>query len=154
MKELLKLSLLCFMVSVSCQIAPYVSFKGETLPDHSFVNLSLVGHDGSGNDSVQCHTDLSTCCRLGAGAVHIGDWYFPNETRLHFDDGDLTQYRDTQRVDLRRNNAVSSPSGIYRCDIATNALHDDNDLISARETVYVGIYATGGNELSMCRQVE
>ena len=35
------------------------------------------------------------------------------------------------------------PSGIYLCDIATNAVHDDND-ISVRESVYVGLYATGG----------
>ena len=38
------------------------------------------------------------------------------------------------------------PSGIYRCDIPTVAVHDDNDL-SVRETVYVGLYASGGNEL-------
>ena len=35
------------------------------------------------------------------------------------------------------------PSGIYRCDIPTNAVDDDND-ISVRESVYVGVYATGG----------
>ena len=33
----------------------------------------------------------------------------------------------------------------YRCDIPTDAIHDDNDL-SVRETVYVGLYASGGNE--------
>ena len=35
------------------------------------------------------------------------------------------------------------PSGIYRCEIPTNAVHDNND-ISVRESVYVGLYATGG----------
>ena len=36
------------------------------------------------------------------------------------------------------------PSGIYRCDIPTNAVHQSTD-ISVRETVYIGQYATGGN---------
>ena len=30
----------------------------------------------------------------------------------------------------------------YRCFIATFAVHDDNDVISVRESVYVGLYAT------------
>ncbi|CAI8046731.1 hypothetical protein GBAR_LOCUS25838, partial [Geodia barretti] len=42
-----------------------------------------VGNDGSGSDSVQCHTDLSTCCS-GTEGSHRGDWYFPDETRLPF----------------------------------------------------------------------
>ena len=41
------------------------------------------------------------------------------------------------------------PSGIYRCDIPTVTVHDDNDL-SVRETVYVGLYASAGNELIGC----
>ena len=47
------------------------------------------------------------------------------------------------RVNLHRRNNAMSPSGIYRCDIATDAVHDDIDL-SVRETVYVGLYASGG----------
>ena len=47
---------------------PYVSFMGETLPNHAYVDLSLVGSDGSGSDSVQCHTDLTTCCTGSQGS--------------------------------------------------------------------------------------
>ena len=35
------------------------------------------------------------------------------------------------------------PSSIYRCDIATNAVHDNDDM-SLRESVYVGLYDSGG----------
>ena len=35
------------------------------------------------------------------------------------------------------------PSGMYRCDSATNADHD-NDNFSERESVYVGLYGSGG----------
>ena len=56
--------------------------------------------------------------------------------------------RGAQRVDLhsRRNNA-NSPTGIYRCDIPTNAVHDDTDN-SVRDTVYVGLYSGNGGILS------
>ena len=143
---LLLLCLLWSLVEVHSQTAPYVSFIGETLPNHAYVNLSLVGNDGSGSDSVQCHTDLNTCCTFTWG-IHRGDWNPPSsETRLPFSNqpGDIYEVRGSQRVDLRRRNNADIPSGIYRCFIATNAVHNDSDN-SVRESVYVGLYATGGN---------
>ena len=139
------LCLLWSLVEVHSQTAPYVSFMGETLLNHAYVDLSLVGNDGSGSDSVQCHTDLSDCCTAAQGA-HRGDWFAPgSEMRLPLpvDGTDIYEFRGAQRVDLRRRNNADMPSGIYRCDIATNAVHDDDD-ISVRESVYVGLYASGG----------
>ena len=128
---------------------PYVSFMGETLPNHSYVDLSLVGTSGS--DSVQCHTDLVTCCRSFDG-VHRGDWFAPgSDSRLPFSSdasADIYEARGAQRVDLRRRNNAVMPSGIYRCDIPTNAVHHDTDN-SLRESVYVGLYATGGNYIPL-----
>ena len=72
-----------FWSLVYCQTFPYVSFMSQTLANHSYVDLSLVGNDGIGSDSVQCHTDLNTCCSINDGS-HRGDWYFPNGTRLPF----------------------------------------------------------------------
>ena len=116
---------------------PYVSFIGGTtvaLPNHAYVNLSLVGTDG--DVSVRCHTDLSTCCR---GSDH-GDWIPPgSKESLPFSSdtsADIYQVQGPQRVILRRRNDAVMPSGIYRCDIPTNDM---------RESVYVGLYATGGN---------
>ena len=138
----LLLSLLWSLVEVhSQQTYPYVSFMGQTLANHSYVNFSLVGDDDSGSDNVQCHTDLETCCS-GAQGSHRGDWYFPIGTRLPFY-VDIHEWRVAQRVDLRRRNSTTSPVGIYRCDIPTNAVHDDTD-ISVRETVYVGLYTASG----------
>ena len=50
--------------------------------------------------------------------------------------------RGDQRVDIHRRNNADMPSGIYRCDSATMAVHDDDP--SVRESVYVGLYASGG----------
>ena len=102
---LILLCLLRSLVEVHSQTQyPYISFMGQTLSNHAYVNLSLVGKDVSGNDSVQCHTDLVICCRRNQG-VHRGDWIPPgSEERLLFsgDNGDIYESRGTQRVDLRR----------------------------------------------------
>ena len=133
------LSLLWSLVEVHCQTAPYVTFMGNTVPSHGYVDLSLVGNDGSGSDSVVCHTDLQTCCTSTHGS-HRGDWYFPDGTRLPFsgDGGDIYEDRDAQRIVIRHRNNANSPVGIYRCDIATNA--DPSE----RATVYVGLYTASG----------
>ena len=109
------------------------------------MNLSLVGDDSSGSDSVQCHTDLSTCCTKSEGP-HRGDWYFPGgTTRLPFS-GDIYEARRTQRVELHHRNNANSPVGIYHCSIATIAVHHPTDR-SVRDTVYVGLYIGIGMSL-------
>ena len=125
----------------------YVSFMGQTLADHSWVDISQVGNDGSGSNSVQCHTDLTTCCSVREGP-HRGDWYFPNGTRLPFPGHyyPIIETRKAQRIDLRHNENANKPSGIYRCDVETVAVHDNG----MRETVYVGLYTSyGGMNINM-----
>ena len=139
--------LLSLFWSVVCsQTFPYVSFLDQTLANHSYVDLSLVGYADSGSDSVQCHTDLNTCCSNTEGS-HRGDWYFPNVDTLPFS-GDIFGHRVAQRVDIRRRNSATSPVGIYRCGIPTLAVHDDSD-ISVRATVSVGLYTASGGMFTM-----
>ena len=134
------LCLLSALVEVHSQTVPYVSFMGTNLTNHSYVNLTLVGNLGNGSDSVQCHTDLSTCCSRDQGADR-GDWYFPNGMRLKFNEkgNDIYEHREAQRVNLRRRNDRDM-SGIYCCTVETNAVHND----SGWETVYAGLYTSGG----------
>ena len=110
------------------------------------MNLSTVGSDYDGRDSVVCHTDLVTCCS-GRQGIHRGDWYFPDGSVLPFR-GPIYEGRAAQRVVLRRTTATG-PTGIYRCDIPTEAVHDNTDR-SVRETVYVGLYtgSEGKREIS------
>ena len=125
---------------VRSQTFPYVSFRGQTLANHSYVDLSLVRDDAS--DSVQCHTDLTTCCSIAQGA-HRGDWYFPDGNKLPFS-GNIFESRGSVRADLRQRNNANSPStGIYRCDIPTNAAHVNTEN-TVRESIYVGLYTGGG----------
>ena len=145
------LCLLSALVEVQSHTAPNVSFMGAYLPNHSYVDLTLVGNAANGSDSVQCHTDLQTCCSRAQGA-HRGDWYLPNGERLKFNTnpGDIYESREAQRVDLHRRNN-SDTSGIYRCTVETNAVRsDDESDTTTRETVYAGLYASGGECTYMC----
>ena len=146
--SLLLLCLLWSLVEVQSQTEyPYISFRGNNLSNHSYVDITDVGQlrDGSDSDTIQCHTDLVTCCH-DLVEVPRGDWFTPgSDTRLGIgtQSGDMYQSRLPQVVHLHRRNSANGPTGIYRCVIATNAVHDDNDGLVG-ETLYVGLYGSGG----------
>ena len=81
--QVVLLSLLWCLVEAHSQTAPYVTFMGETLPNHAYVDFSEVGLGGTADagsgDELVCHSDLTTCCR----GSDQGHWYFPNGTQLH-----------------------------------------------------------------------
>ena len=133
--------LLWSLVEVHSQTAPYVSFMGENLPNHAYVDLTLVGNDDDGtpHTTVRCNTDLTTCCITSLGN-RAGQWYFPSEVPFSGAGGteDIYRTRDNQRVILNRRNDAMSPSGIYCCEVPTSSN-------SMGETVYVGLYASGGD---------
>ena len=142
------LLLLLFLVEVhSQQTFPYVSFMGQALADHSYVDLSTVGSETDNSDSVVCHSDLSSCCSGGQG-IHRGNWSFPDGTVLPFTGPTVPigLGRGARVAVIRRTNDATEPTGIYRCDIPTAAVHSNTD-ISVGETVYVGLYPADGGKL-------
>ena len=132
-----------FWSLVHCQTFPYVSFMGQTLTNHSYVDLSTVGSAGYNSDSVVCHSDLSTCCS-GYDGVHRGDWYFPDGSVLPYPGISIPIYEGrTAQIAVIHRTTATGPTGIYRCDISTVAVHDSTD-ISVRDTIYVGLYVSEG----------
>ena len=125
-------------LEVDSQTFPRLTFGIDVvIPNHGYVDLGLVGVTYA--NSVQCHTDLTTCCTSRVG-IHRGQWHFPNGQPVS---GDFYIREWDRLVDLRRRNNPTSPTGIYRCEIPTNAVHDDTD-ISVRASVYVGLYTSEG----------
>ena len=107
------------------------------------MDLSTVGNANDSSDSVVCHTDLSTCC-TGSQGSHRGDWYFPDGSALQFSGPSIPiGLGRTAQIAVIRRTSGTGPTGIYRCDIPTNAVHD-TDIISVRDTVYVRLYVSGG----------
>ena len=134
--------LLCLFLilgEVHCRTVPFVSFmnNNKIIPNHGYLDLNTVYT--TENNSVTCHTDLNTCCSAAQGPDR-GDWYFPNGNRLPFS-GDVYEGRGVHLVHLRYT-GTGGISGIYRCDIETNAFRNSD----GHETVYVGLYASGGEK--------
>ena len=133
-------TLLWSLVEVHSQTTtPFISFRGQTLASHSYVDFNQVGRAGDGSDSVRCRSELYMCCSGTQGNLR-GDWFFPSGDVVPFPGrgNDPFEGRGAQTVDLRHITALS-PSGIYRCDIAF-----DSDEPSAMQTFYVGVYNNGG----------
>ena len=88
--KIYKMIVLCAVLFLLCMwmwtlaLFHTVMFMGETLPNNSYVDVSLVGDPLSGGEGVQCHTDLTTCCSRHQGN-DSGDWYAPDSAiRLPF----------------------------------------------------------------------
>ena len=143
------LLLLLFLVEVhSQQTFPYVSFglTGPALANHSYVNLSTVGRAVDNSDSVVCHSDLSSCCSGGQG-IHRGNWSFPDGTLLPSIGPSVPiGFGRTAQIAVIRRTTATGPTGIYRCDIPTVAVHSNTDN-SVRDSVYVGLYPANGGKL-------
>ena len=133
------LCLLLTLVEVHSQTAPYLTFMGNNILNHSYVDLNTVGTDNT-ND-VMCHTDLTSCCS-GRQGPDRGDWYFPNGNKLLFSGSSNVYERRAAQVVVVRYTGSGGTSGIYHCDIETNAVNDND----GHESVYVGLYTSGGEE--------
>ena len=137
----LLLCLLSALVEVHSQTAPYLTFMGNNISNHSYVDLNTIGTDLNNADGVQCHTDLSTCCS-GAQGPDRGDWYFPNGNRLEFYGflfPLLYESRRPQKVVMYYRGYFGT-SGVYRCDIETIAVNNNSGNVS----LFVGLYSRGG----------
>ena len=134
---LLALCLFCGL-EVDSQTFPHLTFGvNNPIPNHGYVDIGTVGEVYY--KDVRCHTDLTTCCTSYEG-IHRGQWYFPNGQPVS---GDFYIEEWRGKIELHRRNNLTSPTGIYRCDIPTNAVHDDTDT-SVRASVYVGLYTSEG----------
>ena len=115
------------MTTTQAQTVPYLTFEGFILSNHSYIDISDVGAD------VECHTDLTTCCRSGDGNA-AGAWYFPDGRRVSFDNKNIYMRREEQKVVLyKRGGIIATTFGIYQCQIPINSS-------ASMEIIYAGIY--------------
>ena len=128
---------------------PRVVFRGDVLPNHSYVPFAEVQHDGT-DYGVECHTDLPTCCTRQQGNP-AGTWHFPNGSRLSFNqlsDAHTFMRRLPQKVVLyQRQGGSAKHSGIYQCLVPTLSSS------SGEKMVYVGIYRGNDGKQIFNKQV-
>ena len=105
-----------------------------------------MGSAGDNSNSVVCHSDLMSCCSGGQG-IHSGNWFFPDGTLLPFIGPSVPiGFGRTAQIAVIRRTTATGPTGIYRCDIPTVAVHSNTDN-SVRDSVYVGLYPANGGKL-------
>lgn len=93
----------------------YFEFQGQRLSNFGQVPLSLVGEL---DNAVHCKTYKQDCCGLPV-ENRIGEFYFPNGTRVPIQNAGYGFYRnrDDQVVRLNRKRNVTAPKGIFTCEI-------------------------------------
>ena len=114
------------------------SFRGTTYQNNSIVILEDIGeHD----DALLCVTNLTACCRPsgsgGNGSV-LGNWFFPNGTRVPSLGNQWNFYRTRGHMVVRMQRRRGGEEGIYRCEIP--------DTFGLIQTLYIGVYSASTGE--------
>ena len=115
----------------------WFSLRNTTYQNNSIV---IVENIGEGDDALLCITNYTACCRppyTGEMVHTLGNWYFPNGTRVPGGkQWDFYRTRGQMVVHMcRRRGGVE---GIYRCVIP--------DAMNVTQTLYIGVYSANTGE--------
>ena len=92
---------------------------------------------GEVNDALLCVTDLTACCRhLYSNAV--GNWFFPNGTRVPSNGSNWDFYRTRGQSAIFLYRRRGGATGIYSCEIP--------DAMNFTQTIFFGVYSAGTGE--------
>ena len=115
------------------------SLRGITYQNNSLVTLEDIGE---WKDALLCVTDQPACCRhsfTGEMGPAIGNWFFPNGTRvLNFYANYTTRmqwdfFRTRGQMIVHMHRRRGGVDGIYRCEIP--------DAMNVTQTTYIGVYS-------------
>ena len=120
--------------------------RGTVYQNNSLVTLEDIGE---GDAALLCVTDQPACCGPlynGEMGPAIGNWYFPNGTRVPSETdvttGLLLDFFSTRGQSLvllnRRRGGVT---GIYRCEIP--------DIVNVTQTIYIGVFSASTGKCCM-----
>ena len=109
----------------------WFSLNGTTYQNNSLVTLEDIG---KGGDALLCVTILTACFQYSA----LGNWYFPNTTRVpgKFSRSDFFRTRGHMVVRMHRRRG--GEEGIYHCKIP--------DSMNFIQEIYIGVYTASSGE--------
>ena len=102
------------------------------------MTLEDIGEDG---DALLCITNYTACCRPPYTKNTVGNWFFPNGTRVPGIGGQWDIYRDRGQMMVRMNRRRGGVEGIYCCKIP--------DGMNVTQTIYIGVYLASTGEWSI-----
>ena len=94
------------------------------------MTLESIGKDDNG--ALLCKT---ACCQpphVGSNGSIIGNWFFPNGTRVPSEGSQWDFYRMRDQMVLQLYRRRGGVDGIYRCEI--------HDAMNVLQTIYIGVY--------------
>ena len=100
---------------------------------------------GEGVTALLCVTNLTACCHhpyTGGYWSVIGNWYFPNKTRVPTKSIGSHIYRSRGHMVVRLNcRRGGEEAGIYWCEVP--------DSMNVMQIIYVGVYTANIGECSL-----
>ena len=110
----------------------WFSLNGTIYQNNSIVTLKDIG---DGEYSLHCITDTTDCCRPPYTNT-IGNWFFPNGTRVPStgNQWDFHRTRGWRAVYLHRRRG--GEEGIYRCAIPV----PQSDAEDVTQAIFIGVY--------------
>ena len=116
--------------------------NGTTYQNNSIVILEDIGE---GDDALDCITNQTACCRPPytdeIGQKALGNWYFPNGTRVPSSGHQWDFHRTRGHMMVRMQRRRGGAEGIYRCAIP--------DTFGFIQNIYIGVYSANTGELLM-----
>ena len=93
---------------------------------------------GEGDYALHCVTDQTACCRRPYALLSLGNWFFPNGTRVPSSGfmWDIDRTRGHMVVFLHHRRG--GVTGIYSCVIP--------DGMNVNQTIYIGVYTASSGE--------
>ena len=106
----------------------WFSLRNTTYHNNSIVTLEDIGE---GDDALLCRTNYSACCGHSGMMPALGNWYFPNGSRVPSADGQWDIYRSRGQMVVRMYRRRGGVEGIYHCEIP--------DAMNVTQTIYIGV---------------
>ena len=103
------------------------------------MTLEDIGEDG---DALLCITNFTACCRppyTDDNVSVIGNWFFPNGTRVFSKHVQSDLYRSRDQMVVRLDRRRGGEDGIYHCKIP--------DAMNVTQTIYIGMYPASSGKL-------
>ena len=101
----------------------------------------ILENIGEGPDALLCMTNQTACCRPSQTQSALGNWFFPNGTRVPSLGAQWDIYRTTGQMVVRLQRRRGGEEGIYHCEIP--------DTLGFIQTIYIGVYSASTGEWYM-----
>ena len=96
------------------------------------MTLEDIGEDDT---ALLCATNFTACCRApytGENGTGLGNWYFPNGTRVPSSGKQWEFHRIRDHMVVYMHRRRGGVAGIYRCEIPVS--------MNVTQTIYIGVY--------------